>query len=239
MVGVNTPRKDNAPLLQCTHHMCPIRVHWHVKINYREYWRVKVAITNFNYRMNYTQWTLVAQHPNLNNVTQVFSFDYKPVVPYQSISKYTCIFYLRIYFMYVDLFDLMYFEWPNMQMIRACFTVWSFITICWWKPEHMGMCRARYCWRRIRIRSHWNRVGHFPGRFTSMGMNVSFLLLMLTLIYQTLPAKISSHFRVLRFPCFFYFCSIFHKPFSNYCFCKYLVNEVSCTNMCDPICEYF
>lgn len=86
-VGINTPRKDNEPLLQCTHHMCPIRVHWHVKQNYKEYWRVKMAVTNFNYRLNYTQWTLVAQHPNLNNVTQVFSFDYKPLVPYQSISE--------------------------------------------------------------------------------------------------------------------------------------------------------
>ncbi|CAA0815314.1 COBRA-like protein 4 [Striga hermonthica] len=90
--GINTPRKDNVPLLQCTHHMCPIRVHWHVKINYREYWRVKIAVTNFNYRLNYTQWTLVAQHPNLNNVTQVFSFDYKPLIPYQSIND-TAMFY--------------------------------------------------------------------------------------------------------------------------------------------------
>jgi len=86
--GVNTPRKDNAPLLQCTNHMCPIRVHWHVKINYKDYWRVKIAITNFNYRLNYTQWTLVVQHPNLNNVTEVFSFDYKPLMPYQSISEF-------------------------------------------------------------------------------------------------------------------------------------------------------
>ncbi|CAN0876954.1 COBRA-like protein 4 [Linum grandiflorum] len=90
--GVNTPRKDNSPLLQCTHHMCPVRVHWHVKVNYKEYWRVKIAVTNFNYRMNYTQWTLVVQHPNLNNVTQVFSFDYKPLVPYQSIND-TGMFY--------------------------------------------------------------------------------------------------------------------------------------------------
>ncbi|XWS75667.1 hypothetical protein CRYUN_Cryun01aG0110900 [Craigia yunnanensis] len=78
MVGVNTPRKDNARLLQCTH-MCPVRLHWHVKLYYEEYWRVKVSITNFNYRMNYTLWNLVVQHPNLNNVTQVFSFDYKLV----------------------------------------------------------------------------------------------------------------------------------------------------------------
>ncbi|KAL1531684.1 COBRA-like protein 4 [Salvia divinorum] len=92
MRGINTPKKDNTPLLQCTHHMCPIRVHWHVKVNYKDYWRVKIAITNFNYRMNFTQWTLVAQHPNLNNVTQVFSFDYKPIVPYQSIND-TAMFY--------------------------------------------------------------------------------------------------------------------------------------------------
>ncbi|RAL40830.1 unnamed protein product [Cuscuta campestris] len=92
MVGVNTPRKDNSPLLQCTQHMCPIRVHWHVKINYKEYWRVKISITNFNYRMNYTMWTLVVQHPNLNNVTQVFSFDYKPLITYGSIND-TGMFY--------------------------------------------------------------------------------------------------------------------------------------------------
>ncbi|KAG9439676.1 hypothetical protein H6P81_019841 [Aristolochia fimbriata] len=97
MVGINTPRKDNAPLLQCTHHMCPVRVHWHVKLNYKEYWRVKIAITNFNYRLNYTQWTLVAQHPNLNNVTQVFSFDYKPLIPYQSIND-TGMFYGMKYY---------------------------------------------------------------------------------------------------------------------------------------------
>jgi hypothetical protein len=85
--GVNTPRKDGQALLQCTPHMCPIRVHWHVKLNYKDYWRAKIAITNFNYRMNYTQWTLVAQHPNLDNVTEVFSFQYKPLLPYGSISE--------------------------------------------------------------------------------------------------------------------------------------------------------
>ncbi|KAK4362313.1 hypothetical protein RND71_017554 [Anisodus tanguticus] len=95
--GINTPKKDNEPLLQCTHHMCPIRVHWHVKINYKDYWRVKIAITNFNYRLNHTQWTLVAQHPNLNNVTQVFSFNYKPLVPYQSIND-TGMFYGMKYY---------------------------------------------------------------------------------------------------------------------------------------------
>jgi len=44
--------------------------------------------------MNYTQWTLVAQHPNLDNITEVFSFDYKPVVAYGSISN-SLLFSLR------------------------------------------------------------------------------------------------------------------------------------------------
>jgi hypothetical protein len=86
VVDLHTPTEDNSPLLQCTTHMCPIRVHWHVKTNYKEYWRVKISITNFNYRMNYSQWTLVVQHPNLNNVTQVFSFDYNPIIPYESLN---------------------------------------------------------------------------------------------------------------------------------------------------------
>ncbi|CAL5083959.1 unnamed protein product [Urochloa decumbens] len=89
-------RDREAPLLQCTSHMCPVRVHWHVKLNYKEYWRAKIAITNFNYRMNYTQWTLVAQHPNLDNITEVFSFDYKPVVAYGSISTNSLDFFLII-----------------------------------------------------------------------------------------------------------------------------------------------
>jgi hypothetical protein len=30
---------------------------------------VKITITNFNFRMNYTQWNLVAQHPNFDNIS--------------------------------------------------------------------------------------------------------------------------------------------------------------------------
>ncbi|KAK2979802.1 hypothetical protein RJ640_021750 [Escallonia rubra] len=67
--------------------MCPIRVHWHVKANYKEYWLYKIAITNFNYGFDYSQWTLVAQHPNLDCVSRVYSFVYKPLLPYQSINK--------------------------------------------------------------------------------------------------------------------------------------------------------
>ncbi|XP_031489533.1 COBRA-like protein 1 isoform X2 [Nymphaea colorata] len=80
------------PLVQCTNHMCPIRVHWHVKLNYKEYWRVKMSVVNFNYRMNYTQWNLVVQHPNFDKVTEIFSFNYKSLSPYGVIND-TAIFW--------------------------------------------------------------------------------------------------------------------------------------------------
>lgn len=67
--------------------MCPVNVHWHVKSNYNKYWNVKMTITNFNYRFNYTHWTLVVQHPNLNKATKVSSFVYKPLMPNLSTSK--------------------------------------------------------------------------------------------------------------------------------------------------------
>lgn len=84
---VSNSGKNFEPLVQCTSHMCPIRVHWHIKLNYREYWRVKITITNFNYRRNYSDWNLVIQHPNLSNVTKIFSFNYKSLAPYATISK--------------------------------------------------------------------------------------------------------------------------------------------------------
>lgn len=76
-----------SPLVHCTRHMCPIRVHWHVKKNYKEYWRVMITITNFNYRMNYSHWNIVVQHPNFSNLTESFSFNYKLIPAYESISK--------------------------------------------------------------------------------------------------------------------------------------------------------
>ncbi|XP_016488242.1 COBRA-like protein 4 [Nicotiana tabacum] len=92
--GVNAPKKVNKPVLQCTKHMCPIKVHWHVKSNHKKYYRVKITITNFNYQFNYTQWTLVVQHPNFNNATKVSRFAYKRLMPYQSIND-TAMFYGR------------------------------------------------------------------------------------------------------------------------------------------------
>jgi len=79
---------EGKPLLKCRPHLCPVGVHWHIKYNYKGYWRVKITIFNFEYRMKYTQWSLVVQHPNLNNVSQVYSFNYMPLPSYESISKF-------------------------------------------------------------------------------------------------------------------------------------------------------
>ncbi|EPS70668.1 hypothetical protein M569_04090, partial [Genlisea aurea] len=74
------------PQVQCTSHMCPVRIHWHVKLNYKAYWRVKIAVTNFNFVRNFTQWNVVIQHPNFDNLTQIFSFNYQSLTPYGSIN---------------------------------------------------------------------------------------------------------------------------------------------------------
>jgi len=87
----------NTPLVQCTSHMCPIRVHWHVKLNYKEYWRIKVTITNFNYRMNYSQWNLVVQHPNFDNLNQLFSFKYKSLNPYEGLNDTAMLWGVKFY----------------------------------------------------------------------------------------------------------------------------------------------
>ncbi|KAE8684002.1 COBRA-like protein 1 [Hibiscus syriacus] len=88
--------KSTTPLLQCTSHMCPVRIHWHVKLNYKEYWRVKITITNFNYASNYSQWNLVVQHPNFDNLTQLFSFNYKPLTPYAGLNDTAMLWGLKV-----------------------------------------------------------------------------------------------------------------------------------------------
>ncbi|KAK6128161.1 hypothetical protein DH2020_038091 [Rehmannia glutinosa] len=93
----SSDKNNVTPLVQCTNHMCPIQVNWHIKLNYKEYWRVKIAITNFNYNMNYTHWNLVVQHPNFDNLTQLFSFNYEPLTPYGSINDTTMLWGVKFY----------------------------------------------------------------------------------------------------------------------------------------------
>lgn len=90
-------KASDSPMLQCTNHMCPIRIHWHLKLNYKDYWRVKVTLTNFNYAMNYSQWNMVMQHPNFDNLTQVFSFNYKALTPYDGLNDTAMFWGVKFY----------------------------------------------------------------------------------------------------------------------------------------------
>ncbi|KAJ6365266.1 hypothetical protein OIU76_030107 [Salix suchowensis] len=45
---------EKADTVQCIDHICPGRVHWHVKNNYMDRWRVKMTISNYNYKKNYS-----------------------------------------------------------------------------------------------------------------------------------------------------------------------------------------
>ncbi|KAF8377011.1 hypothetical protein HHK36_030383 [Tetracentron sinense] len=74
------------PAVACSQHMCPIRVHWHVKLSYKDYWRVKVTVTNLNFVKNYTSWNIVVQHPNLQSVVQVINLQYKSLNLYDTIN---------------------------------------------------------------------------------------------------------------------------------------------------------
>ncbi|KAL6136650.1 hypothetical protein ACLB2K_061945 [Fragaria x ananassa] len=97
LASVVSAADKNSPLVRCTHHMCPIRVHWHIKLNYREYWRLKVTITNFDYRRNYSDWNLVMQHPNFDNLTQVFSFNSKSLTPYGTLNDTAMLWGIKFY----------------------------------------------------------------------------------------------------------------------------------------------
>lgn len=172
--------------------MCPVRVHWHVKLNYKDYWRVKVSVTNFNYRMNYTLWSLVVQHPNLNNVTQVFSFDYKPLVPYESISKYFNKFYFLKFLSNLLSDDYLMMLFIYAQTTQVCSMAWNSTMTYWWKQGHLEMFNQRCFLGKTRTPSLSSRDGRFQGKSISMAMNACYHHLIHTHFYQILPTKASS-----------------------------------------------
>ncbi|KAK9070888.1 hypothetical protein SSX86_009456 [Deinandra increscens subsp. villosa] len=61
--------------VRCTDHMCPLRVHWHIKNNYVDHWRVKLTVTNLNYNRNYSNWNLVVHHPGFSQPATAYSFN--------------------------------------------------------------------------------------------------------------------------------------------------------------------
>ncbi|KAJ7292340.1 hypothetical protein O6H91_Y283400 [Diphasiastrum complanatum] len=86
VTGYSTGLTSQTPEVYCTQDMCPVKVHWHVKANYYNYWRAKITIINRSLLKNFTQWNLEIQHPNLNNLTTAFSFLYKGVSSYNLIN---------------------------------------------------------------------------------------------------------------------------------------------------------
>lgn len=66
---------NNVDIVRCTDHMCPVRVHWHVKNNYVDHWRVKLTVSNYNYKKNYSDWNVLVQHPSFNNLVKTYSLN--------------------------------------------------------------------------------------------------------------------------------------------------------------------
>ncbi|KAA8546063.1 hypothetical protein F0562_020486 [Nyssa sinensis] len=70
-----TDSLSNFDRVQCTDHMCPLQVHWHVKNNYMDHWRVKLTISNHNYGKNYSDWNVLVQHPGFSQSATTYSFN--------------------------------------------------------------------------------------------------------------------------------------------------------------------
>ncbi|XP_021286128.1 COBRA-like protein 1 isoform X1 [Herrania umbratica] len=66
---------DSDDIVLCTDHMCPVTVHWHVMKNYVTHWKVKLTVSNYNYRRNYSNWNVLAQHPGFSQNATAFSFN--------------------------------------------------------------------------------------------------------------------------------------------------------------------
>ena len=66
---------NNRDEVQCSDHMCPVRVHWHVKTNYLNQWRVKLTISNYNYQRNFSNWNMLVQHPGFIQPATIYSFN--------------------------------------------------------------------------------------------------------------------------------------------------------------------
>jgi hypothetical protein len=66
---------NNLDEVQCTDHMCPVQVHWHVKSSYMSYWRVELTISNYEYQRNFSNWNMVVQHPGFSQPATTYSFN--------------------------------------------------------------------------------------------------------------------------------------------------------------------
>lgn len=101
--SLETEFVGNSDTLRCTDHMCPLRVHWHIKTNYMDHWRVKLTVTNLNYNRNYTNWNLVVHHPGFSQSTTTYSFNntllHTPGIPGKLTTFFHIVFQMLISYM--------------------------------------------------------------------------------------------------------------------------------------------
>ncbi|KAJ6819283.1 COBRA-like protein 1 isoform X2 [Iris pallida] len=96
--SIGSPSKSSfLQAIQCSSHMCPIRVHWHVERNLKKYWLVNVTITNFNYGMNYSDWNLVIQHPQFDNLALTFGSNYRSLTSPSGINDTAMLWGIKHY----------------------------------------------------------------------------------------------------------------------------------------------
>lgn len=85
---MSTPTGDGMELkkvkgsVECSPDGCPIGIHYHLKVNYETHWRSKITIINRSLWDNHTDWNIVVEHPGMGNITDVFSWQAKSIVPY-------------------------------------------------------------------------------------------------------------------------------------------------------------
>ncbi|GJP45653.1 hypothetical protein CLOM_g5015 [Closterium sp. NIES-68] len=85
---MSTPSGDGLELrseptaMECSPDGCPISIHYHFKQNYEGFWRSKITIINRSLWDNHTNWNIVVEHPNMGNLTDVFSWKAENIMPY-------------------------------------------------------------------------------------------------------------------------------------------------------------
>ncbi|KAL0365598.1 UNVERIFIED_CONTAM: COBRA-like protein 1 [Sesamum angustifolium] len=95
--GVIPSNLLDVDLIQCTDHMCPLRIHWHIKKNYITHWRVKLTISNYNYGRNYSNWNVLVQHPGFGQPSASFSFN-STMLPTTGVPEDVALFWGKAFY---------------------------------------------------------------------------------------------------------------------------------------------
>ncbi|PON54955.1 COBRA-like protein [Trema orientale] len=65
--------------IECTDHMCPVNINWHVmsKVEENHERKIRVTISNLNYARNYPDWIVLVEHPALGYSTGVIHANHR------------------------------------------------------------------------------------------------------------------------------------------------------------------